>query len=288
MAIAPETRAHVDGRAIPGVPGGRGAEVSRQATSRSASDTRIFGPRAAGSGLADPRRKPDRGTPSTPRMYRDGASPASRRTSAASKAAVPSGPTRKPRDGRSTRFGRAPTAQPRSNSASRRRASPKPAWRKSSCGGFEKVADRSHASVPRRASPDAGSSGTGPLLGFPPPQRCKQLGPDASSAGPRSALSMSPSMTLGRLCRSRPMRWSVSRSCGKVCRFRIFSERSPESNHAAPDRRLCLGGLCPFAIQQPAAQDGHGLGLVLDLALLVLDRHDDAGRHVGDPKPPSL
>jgi len=30
----------------------------------------------------------------------------------------------------------------------------------------------------------------------------------------------------------------------------------------------------PLALEEPAAQDGHRLGLVLDLAFLVLDGHD--------------
>ena len=103
-----------------------------------------------------------------------------------------------------------------------------------------------------------------------PPQAARPRDPDRPPAGQAGC------------GRSSPMRWSVTRSSGKLY-VRIFSLRSPEptcdrrsSPRSAAWRSLLL-------LEQAGAQDGERLGAVLVLALLVLDGDDQAGRQVGDP-----
>jgi hypothetical protein len=56
---------------------------------------------------------------------------------------------------------------------------------------------------------------------------------------------------------------------------------------ARPDHRLAGSGirlalLLPLGLLEPGAEHREGLGLVLVLALLILDLDDHAGRQVGD------
>src|SRR6266550_1610062 len=55
------------------------------------------------------------------------------------------------------------------------------------------------------------------------------------------------------------------------------------ADHRPARDRVGLALLRELAIVEPRSQDGHCLGLVLVLALLVLDLHDEARRQVGDP-----
>ena len=95
------------------------------------------------------------------------------------------------------------------------------------------------------------------------------------------SLSMSPSMTLGQVVQVEPDAMVGQPVLGEVVGPDLLGSLA-RADHAPSQRRLDLGGLGPLAIEEPAAQDGHRLGLVLDLALLVLDGDDDAAGHVGD------
>ena len=198
-------------RAAAACPAGRGADVSRQAISRSASATsssvsgRGISARAVHAegqavelleaadvghrlaGLA-PDERPLRTRPRRPRR------PA-------------------PRDGRS-----APSAPRRwpSPAAARRRGARSPTRRR---GGVPCRSSGARRSSPCRCSPlppRPAARGHRRHRVRPLAEQPQQLGLVAWSLRASISLSMSPSMTPGRLCRSRPMRWSVSRSWGKL------------------------------------------------------------------------
>ena len=71
------------------------------------------------------------------------------------------------------------------------------------------------------------------------------------------------------------------RFCGKVVGADAL--RAVARAHHGPALGGALGlALGVLELEEPGAQDAHGLGLVLDLALLVLAVHDKARRDVGD------
>ena len=93
--------------------------------------------------------------------------------------------------------------------------------------------------------------------------------------------SRSPSMTFGRLCRSSADAMVGEPVLGEVVGPDLLRAVA-RADHAPADGGLFLVGLALLHLQQPGAQHGHRLGLVLVLALLVLDLDHQAARQVRD------
>ena len=141
---------------------------------------------------------------------------------------------------------------------------------------------RVHRSGTRRRPPPGSSSRAGPRrgLGHSPATAASRACSSASTQEPITA-SRSPSRTWSRLYALNPVRWSLSRFSGVVGADPLAAVDRPHLAAAGGGRlglRLLLGRLV-----EPRPQDPHGGLLVLQLRLLVLAGHDDAGRQMGDP-----